>query len=101
MKNKSILSTTCQKFMNLFKGIDFNVVTSSPKKTNDEVLEDSISHLTKMLNRAKKELARAQKSYRAGKMSKEELFDYDYRVHEIQEEIRKVNEDLLDDEELL
>ena len=87
--------------MNLFKEIDFNVVTSSPKKTNDEVLEDSISHLTKMLNRAKKELARAQKSHRAGKMSKEELFDYDYRVHEIQEEIRKVNEDLLDDEELL
>lgn len=102
MKNKSILSTTCEKFIKLFRGIDFNIIHEEPKKKgNPETLRDSVSHLDRMLTKAKRDLSKAQKSYRAGKISKEELFDFDYRVHEIREEIRRVNEDLNDDGELL
>tara|TARA_R110000744_G_scaffold182916_1_gene302223 strand:- start:1177 stop:1482 length:306 start_codon:yes stop_codon:yes gene_type:complete len=101
MKNKSVLSTTCQKFMNLFKGIDFNIFAVPPKKASAELLSGSISHLDKMLADAKKELASAKKSYHSGHITRDELFDFDWRVFEIKEEIRKIKEDLMDDDELI
>jgi len=87
--------------MNLFKGIDFNIFTVPPKKASAELLSSSISHLDKMLADAKKELASAKKSYHAGHITRDELFDFDWRVFEIKEEIRKIKEDLTDDDELI
>lgn len=101
MKNKSVLSTTCQKFMSLFKGIDFNIFAIPPKRASADLLRGSITHLDKMLSDAKKELAKAKKAYRAGDISRDELFDFDWRVYEIKEEIRKIREDLIDDDELI
>ena len=54
-----------------------------------------------MLSDAKRELAKAKKSYRAGEITREELFDFDWRVYEIKEEIRKINDDLSDVDELI
>lgn len=87
--------------MSLFKGIDFNTTAVPVKKASNELLNDSITHLNKMLVNAKKELARATKAHRAGKISRDELFDFDWRVHEIKEELRKIKEDLSDDDELI
>ena len=56
-----------------------------------------------MLTEAKRNLSRAKKLHKQGKMSAEEVFDHEYRVHELEQELDRfkdltddLDEDLLD-----
>ena len=94
---------TLKGFLQCFKNINF-LVTKKPiqvkkQKTPDSV-QDSIYHLQKMLAKAKKDLSKAVKSHRAGKLSIEDVMDHEYHVHELNEEIKKIieiNNDLSDE----
>lgn len=84
-------------FLKCFKEINF-LITKNPKKQKQrqekmpDSVSDSIYHLNKMLARAKKDLSRAIKEHKAGKTSIEDVMDHEYHVHEISEEIRKIQE---------
>ena len=100
MKNKGKVGNLCKSFLNLFKEFEFNVL----EKTGPEfglkpnVVNELERNLQKMLARAKKDLARAQKGHRAGKVSIEEVSDHEWRVHELLEELKRVQDRSLDDE---
>ena len=85
------------KFINLFSDFELVVETKRKidKKSNSPILDStnkSRSELKKALRRLTQEYKSAQKSFKANKISRQELFDFEWRVFEIQEEIRKIEE---------
>lgn len=86
------------KFLNLFS--NFELVVELKKKNTDQkptrIATDPIikskSDLKKALKRLTQEYKRAQKSFKANKISKQELFDFEWRLFEIEEELRKIEE---------
>jgi hypothetical protein len=84
----------CKSFLNLFNNIKFNIVEKQKNKVvNPKLLNDLTGHLQKMLISAKKDLSRAHKSHRAGKMNGDELQEHEWRVFELEEELRRAQED--------
>lgn len=53
----------------------------------------SRSDLKKTLTRLTKEYKDAQRSYKQNKITRQELFDFEWRMFEIQEEIRRIEDD--------
>ena len=88
--SKSVLS----KFLECFKNFDFNIVTNkvSEGEISSESKRESIMHLNKMLQKARKELSKAYKSHKAGKISSEELFDCEWYVHELEEAVKSIKD---------
>lgn len=90
-----------ETFLHLFKEIDFKVNTHEKQATplSRQMNLSAEDELKRMLDRAKRDLNRATKQFKRGKMSSEELLEWEWRVHEIQEEIKKVRDlgDELDD----
>ena len=84
------MKTIIDKFVGMFRGISFT--TYETKTREDDVSQDSLDvtykQLKKMLMRAKRDLSKAKKSHKLGKISSDELFDWQYRVHEIEEDIK-------------
>ena len=82
------------KFISCFKDITFSVVCKPIKKikVSSNTLSATEKDLKKMLARAKRELSKARKSHKHNKISSEELFDFEYRVTEIKEEIARLND---------
>ena len=84
------MKTIIDKFVGMFRGISFN--TYETKTREEDVSQDSLDvtykQLKKMLMRAKRDLSKAKKSHKLGKISSDELFDWQYRVHEIEEDIK-------------
>lgn len=86
------------KFLNLFS--DFELVIEPARRKIDQrqtrmtaaSTTKSKSDLKKALKRLTQEYSRAQKSFKANKISKQELFDFEWRMFEIQEELRKIEE---------
>lgn len=85
------------KFLNLFA--DFELVVEPRRRKTDQkpsrqivTSHKSKSDLKKALKRLTREYKQAQKSFKANKISKQELFDFEWRMFEIQEEIRKLEE---------
>jgi formate-dependent phosphoribosylglycinamide formyltransferase (GAR transformylase) len=83
------------KFISCFKDITFKVICKPIKKikVSSSTLSASEKDLKKMLTKAKKELSKARKSHKNNKISSEELFDFEYRVTEIKDEITKLDDD--------
>ena len=88
------------KFLNLFSEFDLIVsekVRKSPKKERTVVAPATAgaakSDLLKELKRLTQEYKRAQKSFKNNKISRQELFDFEWRIFELQEEIRRIEED--------
>ncbi len=87
------------KFLQLFS--DFEMVVEPvrertlEKKTKVSVVQSSksCSELRKSLKRLTTEYKRAQKSFRHNKISRQDLFDFEWRIFEIQEQIRMIEED--------
>ena len=87
------------KFLNLFS--EFELVVEPRRRTTDvkptrvtEITSNKTkTDLKKALKRLTREYKQAQKSFKANKISKQELFDFEWRLFEIQEEIRKIEED--------
>ncbi len=85
----------------LFSDFGIQVTKSKTKKDSDEVVL-SRNHaiqeaLEKELMRAKRELSAAKKSMRSGKCNADEVFDYEWRVHEIKQQLDQLGKDTLDD----
>ena len=84
------------KFLNLFS--DFELVIQSRTKDNQKHTKQikssykSKSDLKKAFKRLSREYKQAQKSFKANKITKQELFDFEWRIFEIQEEIKKLEE---------
>ena len=93
------MSTIIERFIGLFKGISFNTYENytPPKLISKDSLDSSYKELKKMLMKAKRDLSKAKKSHRLGKISSDELFDWQYRVHELEEEIKRLNDNIEED----
>jgi len=85
------------KFMDLFA--DFDMVVKPRRRETDQkpfkpTVKDhkSKSDLKKALKRLTREYKKAQKSFKANKINRQELFDFEWRIFEIQEEIKKLEE---------
>ena len=87
------------KFLTLFADFDL-IVTEKVQPTPIKKPEVSKSmagyagaDLKKELKRLTQEYKRAQKSFRANKLTRQELFDFESRIFELREEIRRIEED--------
>ena len=83
-----------ETFLDLFNEIDFKV---NRNQSTELVISRNMNlsaeeELKKMLDKAKRDLNRMTKLYKRNKISIEELMEWEWRVHEIQEEIKKVRE---------
>jgi hypothetical protein len=86
---------TFKGFLNCFKSIEFNILTNKKKEYDVQKIESvhsSVSYLSKMLQNARRELAKAYKSHKAGKLSIEELFDYEWHVSELEQQLKNIED---------
>lgn len=87
------------KFIDLFSEFKLIVepktkkIGSKPIKMTSCSTNKTKSDLKKALKRLKEEYKRAQKSFKANKISKQELFDFEWRMFELKEELRKIEGD--------
>ncbi|MFY7883319.1 MAG: hypothetical protein ACOVOV_00595 [Dolichospermum sp.] len=92
------IKTTVKEFLSCFNQFKFNVInkekttekTKAPRDT--ESYKQSDAHLYRMLQAAKKELAAARKLCKHGKITTDELFDYEWRVTELEQEIKDLKD---------
>lgn len=85
------------KFLNIFSDFEMVVV---PKQDRRKVLQEverepehkSKASLQKALKRLEREYKQALKSYKVNKISKNELYDFEWRIFELQEEIKKMEQ---------
>ncbi len=87
------------KFLALFSEFDMIVIpkertTKTKKEFNVTATQVSQakSDLEKELRRLTNEYKRARRSFKHNKISRQELFDFEWRIHELQEEIRRIEE---------
>ena len=87
------------KFLDLFS--EFNLVieprikktkNKSESKQSPTMVNRSISDLKKTLNRLTKEYKQARRSFKHNKISRQELFDFEWRIFEIQEELKRIQD---------
>jgi hypothetical protein len=87
------------KFCSLFS--NFCLVVRPKKearhKATKEDIQEQVDYKTKsqiknMLKKATEEYNHAKKMFKHGKISKEELYDYEWRVFELKEELDKFND---------
>lgn len=89
---------TVKSFLNCFKNFDFNILKKESKESKDssehseETVRDTISQLSKMLQKARKGLARAYKEHKAGKISSDELYDREWHVHELESALKNIED---------
>ena len=90
-----------EKFLMLFSDFDMTVVdkkapvTESRRNHSNTInANQKKNDLQRALKRLTEEYSRARKSFKNNKISRQELFDFEWRLFEIQEEINR-----LDDEE--
>ena len=89
------------KFLTLFSDFDMVVTpkqrTTKPRKKEFNVTASQAgqarSSLQKELKRLTQEYKRAQRSCKNNRISRQELFDFEWRIHELQEEIKRIDEE--------
>tara|TARA_B110000305_G_scaffold113372_1_gene127588 strand:- start:287 stop:577 length:291 start_codon:yes stop_codon:yes gene_type:complete len=89
-----------EKFLMLFSDFDMVVVEKadnpskkSIKNQNSLNINQTKSELKKALKRLTEEYSRARKSFKQNKLSRQELFDFEWRLFEIQEEINRLDDE--------
>ena len=88
------------KFCQLFSNFSLVVRARCNEARNPatkEDLEDQLEYRTaseikSMLKKANEEYARAKKLFKMGKISKDELYDFEWRVFELKDELDKLND---------
>ena len=91
---KNTKDTVIDYFLKCFSSIKFAVIQDNvivPKK-QEPIEKDSIIYLKKMIMSAKKDLNKAIKSNKAGKLPIEDVYDCQIHVFELTEELKKVME---------
>ena len=82
------------RFMDLFPQIDFFTTTQPQKPAlSIEAQLSGVKEVERMLRDARRDWNRARKLHKQNKMSSEELFDFEWRMRELEEELRKLRED--------
>lgn len=89
------------KFASLFSGFDLVIKpraerkVEKPKKptVNLESKQRAKTELKKTLKRLSREYNQAKKAFKLNKMSKQDLFDFEWRIFEIQEEIKRLEDE--------
>lgn len=90
---------TVDKFLKLFSEFELivepKIKNKKPEslKKNSYVESKSVSELKKVLKRLTHEYKDAQRSFKANKITRQELFDFEWRIFEIQEELRNIQGD--------
>ncbi len=84
-----------EDFLQVFPGIDFIVKVKQVE--TQRLLSTSLSlsaedELKRMLVKAKKDLSKAVKGYKRGEITTEELFEWEWRCKELEEEIRRMRD---------
>jgi len=91
-------SSKADLFCQLFSS--FSLVVRPKKDAREKATEDDLrdmeeyktsAQVKNMLKKATEEYNRAKKLFKAGKISKEELFDCEWRVFELKDELDKLN----------
>ena len=86
------------KFCNLFPLIEFEIMEKEIKSNiiSIESITTGEKELTRMLNTAKKDLSKFKKLHKNGKVSIEEVFDHEWRVHGMEEALMRFQDDNID-----
>lgn len=92
--------STAEKFLMLFSEFEMIVVEKIEElKLEKKNPQQSIgknqtkSELKKVLKRLTEEYSRAKKSFKQNKLTRQELFDFEWRLFEIQEEIKRLDDE--------
>jgi len=100
----TIMKQLLDKFCNMFPLIEFEVIEKEIKAVlSVESVSTGEKEIKRMLTEAKRSLSKYKKLHKHGKASSEEVFDYEWRVHELEDQlIRFQDEDPnLDIEDML
>lgn len=89
------------KFASLFSDFDLvikprkerDTAETKPAKVRIENTDRAKNELKKTLKRLNREYSSAKKAFKANKISKQELFDFEWRIFEIQEEIKRLEDE--------
>ena len=84
------------KFSELFPNIEFNIKHSEQEQLSIELLQSSEDELGRMIRSAKKDYNKARRLHKLGKMSSEELFDFEWRLVELQNELNSISDQGMD-----
>jgi hypothetical protein len=85
------------RFLQLFS--EFNLIVTEPGRETgkvkyelegEAVISPVIHDLQKSIRKLEREYTAAKKAYKAGRIPREELFDYEWRLFELKEELRKI-----------
>lgn len=93
------------KFLTLFSQFDMIVEPKQKKPLRQKTIvpqaaaKTGIADLKKALKRLTQEYKRAQKAFRHNKISRQELFDFEWRLFEIRDEISKLESGDLETDE--
>lgn len=86
-----------ERFLQLFS--EFNLVVTKPGNSSvastyltPEIVTPAIQDIQKSIRKLEKEYNAAKKAFKAGRIPREELFDYEWRLFELKEELRKIQE---------
>lgn len=88
------MASKADKFCHLFSG--FNLVVRGKKEARKAATEEDANGITKaqiktMLKKAQEEYVQAQKLFKHGKLTKQELYDFEWRVFELREDLDKLD----------
>ena len=89
------MSMDCDKFCHMFSNFSL-VVRPKGKASRNEAVAEDINGITKsqlktLLKKAVEEYKHAQKLYKKYKISKEELYEFEWRVFELRSEIDRLD----------
>ena len=92
------MKNNINKFLELFSDFDLVVTKSGKYSESDEyyreVVETELTlseqDLKRNIKRLEKEYSAAKRAWKACKLQREELFDYEWRLYELKEELKKI-----------
>jgi multidrug resistance efflux pump len=83
-----------EKFIDCFPSISFDICKAKQKhQLSIESVTTGEREIIRMLNEAQRDLSKIKKLHKKGKASSEELFDFEWRVNELEQELEKFNEE--------
>jgi len=85
---------TIKGFLSCFNQFAFNIVKRERRgaSIDSEAYLQSDIHLLKMMQSAKKDLTSAKRAFKNGKISSDELFDYEWRINELEQEMKDLKD---------
>jgi hypothetical protein len=82
------------KFCSLFPLIEFEVIEREIKaELSVESISTGEKEIRRMLTEAKRSLSKYKKLLKHGKASSEEVFDHEWRVHELEDQLMRFQDD--------